>query len=100
MTRHIMSRDTSPEALRILAQVYRQMPMEQKAAIVDDLHLLTRQLFEQGFRSSHPEASDEALLDQYMRRTLPEKLYQQVRNHRDEHCQRLGGTAAGADGFS
>jgi len=76
------------------------MPLAQKAAIVDDLHQLTRQLFEEGFRSRNPAASEEAILDHYLRQTLSDELYRQVRRHRDEQRQRLGRAAAGADGIS
>jgi hypothetical protein len=93
-----MLSDTLPEAQRVLAQVYRQMSMERKAAIVDDLHQITRRLFEAGVRARDPEASDEKILDQYMRQTMCRELYEAVRRHRDGFCQRLARTAAGAHG--
>ena len=91
-----MLSDTSPEARRVLAQVYRQMSAERKAAIVEDLHQFTRRLFEAGVRARDPGASDEKILDQYMRQTLPRELYEEARRHRDGFCQCLARTAAGA----
>ena len=91
-----MLSDTLPEARRVLAQVYRQMPAERKATIVDDLHQFTRRLFEAGVRARDPGASDEMILDEYMRQTLPRELYEEARRHRDGFCQRLARTAAGA----
>jgi hypothetical protein len=93
-----MLSDTSPEAQRVLAQVYRQMSAEKKAAIVDDLHQLTRRLFEAGVLARDPQATDEKILDQYMRQTLSRELYEAARRHRDGFCERLERTAVGAHG--
>lgn len=88
--------DTSSEARRVLFHVYRNLPMERKAAIVDDLHQLTRQLFEAGVRARDSHASDEQILDQYMRQTLPRELYEEARRHRHGYRQRLERAAASA----
>lgn len=93
-----MLNDTLPEAQRVLSQVYRQMPAAQKAVIVDDLHEVTRRLFEAGVKARDPEASDEKILDQYMRQTLSRELYEAARSHRDGFRQRLERTAESAHG--
>ena len=91
-----MLSDTSPEAQRVLVQVYRKMSAEKKAEIVDDLHQLTRRLFEAGVLARKPQATDETILDQYMRQTLPRELYEAARRHRDGFCERLERTAVSA----
>jgi hypothetical protein len=89
--------DTSLEARRVLVRTYQQMSPERKAAIVSDLRRTARMLFESGHRERHPGATDEDVLDAWMKNTLPPDLYQLARSHRDAYLGRsVAGSAEGS----
>jgi hypothetical protein len=89
--------DTSLEARRVLVRIYQQMSPEKKAAIVGDLNRTAKMLFDTGFRERHPGASDEDVLDAWMKHTLPPDLYQLARSHRDAYLGRsVAGSAEGS----
>ena len=80
--------DTSPEARQALARTYQQMSLERKATVVGDLCRLTRELFNAGYRARHPGATNDDLVDAWMRHTLEPELYEKARSVRDEYNRR------------
>jgi hypothetical protein len=49
--------DTSPEAERVLVDIYRRMPAWRKVALVEDANRTARQLAMIGLRARHPGES-------------------------------------------
>jgi hypothetical protein len=89
--------DTSLEARRVLVRIYQQMSPERKSAIISDLNRTARMLFESGYRERHPGATDEDVLDAWMKHTLPPELYNLARSHRDAYLGRsVAGSAEGS----
>jgi hypothetical protein len=85
--------DTSPEAERVLRDVYRRMSPQTKAKQVSQLSSMVRALCEAGFRRLHPDATEEQVVDYWMRQTLSKELYRDVRRYCDELARgRLEGT--------
>ena len=70
--------DTSPEASRVLAEIYRKMPAWRKLQLVEDANRTARELTMAGLRSRHPEESDDRLWRRYLELTLGEELTRKV----------------------
>ena len=66
----LFSRDTSPEARRILIELLRKQTPAEKLAMVDDLVAAARELVMSGLRLDHPGASPEELDTLYWRLAL------------------------------
>jgi hypothetical protein len=62
--------DTSPEARRILTDIYRRMPPERKWRLLEDAWRAARMLHESGFRLRQPGATDEMVLADWLGRTF------------------------------
>lgn len=62
--------DTTPEAERMLADIYRRMAPAQKARLLQDAWNRARQLHAAGHRLRHPRASDAALMADWLTLTL------------------------------
>lgn len=75
--------DTSPEAERVLIEIYRKMSMQEKWQRLQGLYRTGRDLHEMGYRQQHPDASPEEVVDDWMRLTLEPERYRQVRNSID-----------------
>ncbi|MEZ5064058.1 MAG: hypothetical protein R3B81_04945 [bacterium] len=70
--------DTSPEASRVLAEIYRKMPAWRKLQLVEDANRTARELTMAGLRSRYPEESDDRLWRRYLELTLGEELTRKV----------------------
>jgi hypothetical protein len=75
--------DTSPEAERVLIEIYRNMSMQDKWRRLQSLYRTGRDLHEMGYRQRCPDASSEEVADDWMRLTLEPNLYRQVRSSID-----------------
>lgn len=70
--------DTTPEAERILAEIYRRMPVGRKLAILDDANRTCRALHAAGFRSRNPTAGGGEEWAEWLRVTLGDALAARV----------------------
>ncbi len=77
--------DTSKEAERVLAEVYRKMPIAEKWRRIEDLYQTARLLHAAGVRLRNPEATDREIVLDWMRVTLEPELFQQVCEAMHEH---------------
>jgi hypothetical protein len=67
--------DTSPEAERVQAEIFRRMTPERKLRAAAELTQLVRQSLAEGVRMRHPEYSEEQVRLAMIRLTLPESLF-------------------------
>ncbi len=72
------SRDTSPEAERVLIELLRKAPTWRKLQLTDQMSKMTRELCWAGLRSRHPGASDLVLRRRFADIHLGPKLAAQV----------------------
>jgi hypothetical protein len=70
--------DTSPEAERVLAQIYGRMPAWRKLQLVDDANRTAALLAMAGLRQRHPGESLERLRRRLLGLTLGEELATKV----------------------
>jgi hypothetical protein len=75
--------DTTPEAERVLIDIYRNMSMQDKWQRLQSLYRAGRDLHEMGDRQRHPDATREEIVDDWMRLTLDPELYREVRSSID-----------------
>lgn len=71
--------DTTPEAELVLIDIHRRMSIADKWKRLEDLYRTGRVLHEAGFRQRCPDATDEAVIDDWMKLTLEPQLYREVR---------------------
>ncbi len=81
----VATQDTSPEAQAVLTQIYRDMPLAQKAQIVADMYRMGRNLHEAGVLQRNPQATEAEILDDWFRQTLEPELYASLQAWRKEH---------------
>lgn len=74
----MISRDTSPESQRVLSDIYRNMPLAQKAQQVFSACQFGRQLAIAGIKQRHPEANDKQIWQLWARQNLGDELYEEV----------------------
>lgn len=74
-----MISDTTSEAERVLIDIFRRMSMQDKWRRLQSLYRTGRTLHEMGFRQRHPNASQEEIVDDWMKLTLEPQLYRNVR---------------------
>lgn len=70
--------DTSPDARRVVLDVYRHMPAWRKAQVVDEANRTARQLAMAGLRARHPEESLEQLRRRLLGLALGEELATEI----------------------
>ena len=70
--------DTSPEARRVLYDLYRRMPLGRRLELAFDMCDTGRALAIAGLRMRHPDATDEELQRLWARQHLGQKLFEQV----------------------
>jgi hypothetical protein len=70
--------DTSPEAQRVLTQIYRRMTMEKRLRLVFDAYETGRALAMTGLRRRYPQASSKELWRLWARQHLGEELFSKV----------------------
>lgn len=71
--------DTSPEAERVLIEVYRAMSPADKWRTIGDLYRTARHLHETGFRQRYGDASGVEIVRDWMELTLEPELLSKVR---------------------
>ena len=70
--------DTSPEAQRVLYDLYRRMSPARKFELICDTYEMGRQLALAGLRMRHPEASKDQLWRLWARQHLGRELFEKV----------------------
>ncbi|HWB08110.1 MAG TPA: hypothetical protein VG826_02610 [Pirellulales bacterium] len=80
---HVAINDTSPEAERVLVEIYRNMSLQDKWRRLQSLYRTGWDLHEMGYRQRHPDASLQEVVDDWMKLTLDPELYREVRNSID-----------------
>lgn len=70
--------DTSPEAWRILLDVYGRMSPDEKIQRVFDLSAFVRSACEAGIRAEYPAASEHEIFLRVTQRTLGDELFKKV----------------------
>jgi len=80
----IFSRDTSPDARRILIEVLRGKTPAEKLAMVDQAFAMARDLTISGLRLRHPDACARELEKLYLEHLLGSPLAEEVLNTRGD----------------
>ena len=75
--------DTSPEAERILAQIHRDMPFEQKWRQMGDLYRMAKVFHASGLLSRNPQATQEDIRQDWIRVTLGDELCRTLKEAAD-----------------
>ncbi len=70
--------DTSPEALRVLYDLYRRMSPARKFQLVFDTYEMGKQLAMAGLRMRHPDATREELWRLWAQQHLGQGLFEKV----------------------
>jgi hypothetical protein len=70
--------DTSPEAWRILLDIYRQMTLEEKLQRTFEMSTFLRSVVEAGIRADYPQASEREIFLRLAQRTLGNDLFEKV----------------------
>lgn len=70
--------DTSPQAQKILCEIYRQMTPADKFKRIFSAYRLGRQLNMAGVRLSNPDATEEQIWHIWAKRHLGDDLYKKV----------------------
>ena len=70
--------DTSPEAWRVLLELYRKMSPQEKFERTFELSEFIRNVCESGIRSKFPEASEHEIFLRLTERTLGPELFRKV----------------------
>jgi hypothetical protein len=70
--------DTSPEAWRVLLDIYRRMTPDEKLQRTLEMSDFLRSVCEAGVRADYPEASDREVFLRVTQRTLGKELFAKV----------------------
>ena len=70
--------DTTAEARQVQTELYRQMPLEKKFALIFDAYRTGRALATAGIRMLHPEATEEEVWHIWAKTHLGETIYSKV----------------------
>ena len=70
--------DTSPAAWKVLLDLMRKMPPEEKLARAVQLSAAVRKAGEAGIRQAYPDASEEEIFRRVARRQLGDDLFRRV----------------------
>ena len=70
--------DTSPEAWRILLDIYRRMSPNEKLQRTLDMSAFLRSVCEAGVRADYPQASEREVFLRVAQRTLGKELFAKV----------------------
>jgi hypothetical protein len=73
--------DTSPEAWRILLDIYRRMTPDEKLQRTIDMSAFLRSVCEAGVRADYPLASEREVFLRVTQRTLGSELFAKVYGH-------------------
>ena len=87
----LFSRDTSPEAERVLVGLLRRMPPARRLAMVFELNELARTMSLSGLRERNPGASDDEIEARYAELVLGRELAGRVLAARETQGIRAGG---------
>jgi hypothetical protein len=78
--------DTSPEAEKVLVEIYRNMSVGQKWLRIGEIYGRARLLHEMGFRSRKPSATLEEVRDDWIALTLGPPVLQMLKEHAHAQC--------------
>ncbi len=70
--------DTSDEALCVQTQIYREMPVCQKAALIFSAYEMGKHISMSGIRERNPQASDRRVWLMWAKQHLGAELFEQV----------------------
>ena len=73
-----MLSDTAPNVERMMADMYRRMPMARKFALIEDASRTTRALHGSGFRLRNPGATAQNVWADWLQMTLGDSLAQRI----------------------
>jgi hypothetical protein len=89
----LLLNDTSPEAQRVLVEVYRQMPAARKWQLMGEIFHTGKTLHAAGYKRDHPDASSDELQSAWLAVTLKQNwsgpLRGQTMNSTDENLRVL-----------
>lgn len=71
-------KDTSPDAQRVLVDIYRKMPTNIKIRRIFEAYQTGKILAMAGLRESHPQASEKQIWYLWAKQHLGEKLFNEV----------------------
>ncbi|MCH7556444.1 MAG: hypothetical protein IIB56_03205 [Planctomycetes bacterium] len=71
-------KDTSPDAQRVLVDIYRKMPANIKIRRIFEAYQTGKILAMAGLRESHPQASEKQIWYLWAKQHLGEKLFNEV----------------------
>jgi hypothetical protein len=74
----VRARDTSDEAARVQAEIYRKMTHGQRAEIAAEMSAMTRELTRSGIRSRHPGYNEQEVEQALRRLFLGDELYRKA----------------------
>ena len=77
-----MMDDTTPEARRVLIDIYRRMTPAEKWKIMEGIQRTARVLFESGLRHRNPNVTEQDVQEAWIKATLPEPLFEIIRDLR------------------
>jgi hypothetical protein len=75
--------DTSPEARRVLYDLYRRMPLGRRLELAFDMYDTGKLLALAGLRMRHSDASEEEIWHLWARQHLGDDLYEEVYGKRN-----------------
>jgi len=75
--------DTSPEARRVVCQLYRRMTPARKFELISQAYEFGRSLVIAGIRLRHPDATDAQVRIIWARQHLGDELYEQAYGSKD-----------------
>lgn len=76
--RRMNKSDTSPEAQKVLIELYRKMPPEEKFRRVFDAYQTGRMLAMAGLRERYPDAGENRIWHLWAKQHLGDELYEKV----------------------
>jgi len=79
--------DTSPDARRVVCELYRKMTPARKFELISQAYEFGRSLAMAGIRLRHPDATEEQVREIWARQHLGDELYDQAYGNREnEQC--------------
>jgi len=75
---HMDSSDTTAQSQKVIADIYRQMPLDTKVRLIFDTYEMGKQLVLAGLRLSHPQLGPCKLWRLWAKRHLGTKLFEEV----------------------
>jgi len=86
--RFMKNSDTSPEARRVVCELYRRMTPARKFELISQAYDFGRSIAMAGIRLRNPEATDEQARSIWARQHLGRELYEQAYGSKDNELRR------------